>query len=50
MTFSPGDQWLYAGMIGCCAAAILWVVLCRMLNDRRPYSENEQDGGQNADQ
>lgn len=30
MTFSPGDQWLYAA-IGCCAAAILWVVIGKML-------------------
>jgi len=45
MTFSPGDQWLYAGMIGCCAAAILWVVLCRMLNDRRrPYFDEDNNG------
>jgi len=49
MTFSPGDQWLYA-VIGCCAAAILWVVIGKMLNDRRTNPDNERDGGRNADQ
>lgn len=43
MTFSPGDQWLYAA-IGCCAAAILWVVIGKMLNDRRTYSDEDDNG------
>lgn len=43
MTFSPGDQWLYAA-IGCCAAAILWVVIGKMRNDCRPYSDEDDNG------
>lgn len=39
MTFSPGDQIIYA-VIAFFAAGIVWL-FCRMRNDRRrPYSEN----------
>lgn len=43
MTFSPGDQILYAG-IACFVAGIVWL-FCRMLNDRRrPYSDEDNNG------